>query len=165
MTHPHHVPIARDIMSTRLVTVRPELAIFDAMRILLRNKISGVPVVDADGAMIGMLSELDCLKVLASGEFYDDDHSEEGTVRDYMTEAARSVGPEVDVYTLAEYFVHHGVRRLPVVSGPNLLGQLSRRDVLRTIEEMGARRVPRKRYPDYREPVEHSASTAHLRGR
>ncbi|MFQ5418070.1 MAG: CBS domain-containing protein, partial [Myxococcota bacterium] len=103
MTHPHHVPIARDIMSTRLVTVRPELAIFDAMRILLRNKISGVPVVDADGAMIGMLSELDCLKVLASGEFYDDDHSEEGTVRDYMTEAARSVGPEVDVYTLAEY--------------------------------------------------------------
>jgi CBS domain-containing protein len=165
MAHPKHVPIAREIMATRLITVRPEIPIFEAMRTLLRNRVSGAPVLGDGGSLVGMLSELDCLKVLASGEFYDDDHSEAGTVRDYMTPVAQSVSPDLDVYSLAEYFLHHGVRRLPVVEGTQLLGQISRRDVLRTIEEMGAQRVPKKRYPDYRGPVERSASVSHLRSR
>ena len=165
MNDPRHVSTAREIMVTRLVTVQPDLPIFKAMRILLRNRISGAPVVDAEGALIGMLSELDCLKVLATGEFYDDDHSEEGTVRDYMTAVAQSVTPEIDVYTLAKYFLHHNVRRLPVVEGTSLLGQISRRDVLRKIEEMGARRARRKTYPDYRQPIERSQSVSHLHNR
>jgi CBS domain-containing protein len=165
MAQPRHVPIAREIMATRLITVRPDMPIFEAIRILLRNHISGAPVVDEAGALVGMLSELDCLKVVASGEFYDDDHSEEGTVRNYMTAVAQSVSPELDVYSLAEYFLHHGVRRLPVVTGSQLLGQISRRDVLRTIEEMGKQRVPKKRYPDYREPMERTSQVSHLHGR
>jgi len=153
-------------MTTRLVTVRPELPIFDAIRILLRNQISGAPVVDTGGSLVGILSELDCLKVLANGEFYDDDHSEEGCVRDYMTSVTQSIDPETDIYTLAQYFLNHTVRRLPVVvRGSILLGQISRRDVLRTIEEIGSKRVPRKRYPDYRAPMDRSDRTAHLHHR
>jgi CBS domain-containing protein len=163
--HSHSLPIAREIMTTRLVTVLPDLAIFDAIRILLRNQISGAPVVDASGALVGMLSELDCLKVLANGEFYDDDHSEKGIVRNYMTRVTQSIDPETDVYTLAQYFLNHTVRRLPVVRGSLLLGQISRRDVLRTIEEMGRKRVPRKHYPDYREPMDRADRTAHLHNR
>ena len=165
MPHSHSLPSAREIMTTRLVTVPPELPIFDAIRILLRNQISGAPVVDTSGALIGMLSELDCLKVLANGEFYDDDHSEKGVVRNYMTSVTQSIDPDSDIYTLAQYFLNHTVRRLPVVRGSQLLGQISRRDVLRTIEEIRRKRVPRKHYPDYREPVEHSQSTAHLHNR
>jgi CBS domain-containing protein len=165
MPHSHPLPIAREIMTTRLVTVSPDLPIFGAIRILLRNQISGAPVVDASGALVGMLSELDCLKVLASGEFYDDDPSEKGIVRNYMTRVTQSIDPEADIYTLAQYFLNHTVRRLPVVRGSQLLGQLSRRDVLRTIEEMGRKRVPRKHYPDYREPMDRADRTAHLHHR
>jgi CBS domain-containing protein len=166
MPQSHALPIARDIMTTRLVTVLPDQPIFEAIRTLLRNQISGAPVVDDGGALVGMLSELDCLKVIANGEFYDDDHSEEGFVRDYMTSVTQSIDPETDVYSLAQYFVEHTVRRLPVVvRGSVLLGQISRRDVLRTIEEMGRKRVPRKRYPDYRAPMDRADRTAHLHHR
>jgi CBS domain-containing protein len=165
MPQSQHLPIAREIMTTGLVTVRPDLPIFDAMRILLKNQISGAPVVDANGALIGMLSEFDCLKILANGEFYDDDRREEGTVADYMTAVARSVPPDLDVYSLVNFFLDHAVRRIPVVKDHKLLGQISRRDVLRTIEEMGKKRMRRKHYPDYREPGEFSQSTAHLRSR
>ena len=165
MPHSHSLPSAREIMTTRLVTVPPELPIFDAIRILLRNQISGAPVVDTSGALIGMLSELDCLKVLANGEFYDDDHSEKGVVRNYMTSVTQSIDPDSDIYTLAQHFLNHTVRRLPVVSGSQLLGQISRRDVLRTIEEIGRKRVPRKHYPDYREPMDRADRTAHLHHR
>jgi len=165
MAQTHHLPIAQEIMTTAVITVRPELPVFDAMRILLRHRISGAPVVEDEGALVGMLSELDCLKVLANGEFYDDDHSEEGTVRDYMSLGTRSVGLEVDVYSLSHYFLDHSVRRIPVLKGSKLVGLISRRDVLRAIEEMGRKRAQRKRYPDYRGPVEPSQSTAHLHNR
>jgi len=165
MPQSHSLPVAREIMTTRLVTVPPDLPIFSAIRTLLQNQISGAPVVDANDALVGMLSEVDCLKVLANGEFYDDDHSEEGMVRDYMTPVAQSIDPETDIYTLAQYFLNHTVRRLPVVRGSMLLGQLSRRDVLRTIEDMGRKRVPRKHYPDYREPMDRADRTAHLHHR
>jgi len=166
MPQSHSLPTAREIMTTRLVTVRPELPIFDAIRTLLKNQISGAPVVDAGGALVGVLSELDCLKVLANGEFYDDDHSEKGIVRDYMTSVTQAIDPETDVYTLAQYFLKHTVRRLPVVvRGSILLGQISRRDVLRTIEELGNKRVRRKHYPDYREPMDRADRTAHLHHR
>lgn len=165
MVQTRPVPTAAEIMTRKLVTIDPDLSIFAAMRVLLRNRISGAPVVDADGALIGILSELDCLKVLANGEFYDDDHSEKGTVRDYMTRVAQSVRSDVDVYTLAQYFLDHSVRRIPVVEDGVLMGQISRRDVLRTIEETGKKRIPRKHYPDYREPGAGLQRTGHLHSR
>ncbi len=82
-----------------------------------------------------------------------------------MTAVTQSARPDVDVYTLAQYFLDHSVRRIPVVEDGTLLGQISRRDVLRTIEEMGKKRVPRKRYPDYREPASGIQSTGHLHHR
>ena len=81
--HPSHaprVPTAADIMRRTLVTLTPEMPIFDAVRTLLKHEISGAPVVDADGRIVGICSELDCLRILASGEFYADDHREEGVV-------------------------------------------------------------------------------------
>jgi CBS domain-containing protein len=166
MPQSHPLPTARDIMTTRLVTVRPELPIFDAIRTLLKNQISGAPVVDGGGSLVGVLSEVDCLKVLANGEFYDDDRSEGGIVANYMTAVTRSIGPDTDVYTLVQYFLKHTVRRLPVVvRGSILLGQISRRDVLRAIEEIGRKRIPRKRFPDYNAPMDSIDRTAHLHNR
>ncbi len=152
MPDSHHVPTARDIMTHALITFRPETNIFEAIQKLVGRRISGAPVVDELGQMLGMLSELDCLNVLASDEFHDDDHSG-STVSDYMSTTFETAAPEADIYWLAQHFLQRSVRRFPVVEGGRLLGQVSLSDVLRGIEEMRKKRTPRKHYPDYREPA------------
>jgi len=153
MTDARRMPTAGDIMATSVVTLRPEVSIFVAMRTLLSKRISGAPVVAEDGKVVGMISELDCLRVLSSDEFYDGHQEEAGTVQDFMTEAGRTISPDMDLYAIAHYFLTTPVRRLPVVVDGRLLGQVSRRDVLATIEEMAKKRLPRKTYPDYRSPA------------
>jgi CBS domain-containing protein len=149
----HHVPTAKEIMTRRVVSVSPSLCIFEAIGLLLKNGISGAPVVDENGDLIGMLSELDCLRMLASDDFFDDDHADAASVGDFMTRDGQTIGREMDIFAIAQKFLDHAVRRLPVVEGRHLLGQISRRDVLRGMETMKKARVPRKHYPDYREPA------------
>ena len=150
MAESNRVPTARDIMATALVTLREEDSIVTAIRILLAKRISGAPVVDAEGSMVGILSELDCLRVLSSDEFYAGHQEEAGTVGHFMTEAGRTIPPELDLYAIAHYFLITPIRRLPVVEAGRLIGQVSRRDVLRGIESMIRRREFPKR-PDLRE--------------
>jgi len=138
-------------MQRSLFSVTPQMPINEAIRVLLKHKISGAPVLENE-SLVGMFSELDCLRVLASGEFYAADHSEEGIVADYMTRDFKWVEPGRDLYSLAQYFLTHAVRRLPVIENGNLLGQLSRRDVLRAMDQLGEKRMTQRRYPDYRGP-------------
>lgn len=147
------MPTAQEIMATSLITFKPETSIFDAIRTLINKRISGAPVVDAEGRMIGMLSELDCLRVLSSDEFYNGQQEEAGLVKDFMTEVGQSISPDMEVYAIAHYFLTTPVRRLPVLTdGRKLIGQVSRRDVLKVIDELSKKRL-RKHYPDYREPA------------
>ena len=150
----HHIPTAREIMAQSLITLAPDSSVFDAIRTLVKKRISGAPVVDSDGKMVGMLSEVDCLQVLSSGEFYSDDHREEGVVSDYMRVDFKHVGPELDIYAIAQYFLTHSVRRLPIMEDGKLIGQVSRRDVLIAMENLGESRVRKKHYPDYVEPAQ-----------
>lgn len=131
---------AEDIMTRRPVSVRADAAITDAIRLLLRRDISGVPVVDAAGELIGILSERDCLRVLAVGEYDSTDHGELRSVREFMTPPDHTVTPDVGIYTLADFFLTHHERRLPVISGGRLVGIVTRRDVLRGIRRMIRRR-------------------------
>jgi CBS domain-containing protein len=153
MSEPQRVPTAQEIMATSLITFRPEMSIFEAIRILISKQISGGPVVDAEGLVVGVLSELDCLRVLSSDEFYAGHQEEAGLVRDFMTAAGRTITPEMGVYAIAHYFLTMPIRRLPVVDNGRLVGQVSRRDVLKAIEELAKKRAPHKHYPDYREPA------------
>ncbi len=155
MRDPHdRIPTAREVMTTSLVTLSPDTKVLDAIRLMLKNQISGAPVLDETGHLAGMFSERNCLQVLTAGEFYSDDPREEGTVGNCMTQDFESVGPDIDIYSLSQRFLTHAVRRLPVIEDGELIGQVSRRDVLRAMEELGRARAPRKRYPDYREPSE-----------
>lgn len=156
----HRVPTAREIMVTSLVTFKPDMPLSSAMAVLLSKRISGAPVVDDDGMLIGMLSELDCLRVLSSDVFYANDQEELGRVEQYMTEMAVTISPDTDLYGIAHYFLTKGVRRLPVLERGKLIGQVSRRDVLRLIDEVCRKRSSRKHYPDYREPAKLSVPRA-----
>ena len=78
---------AADIMTRSVVTLSPDMDVYGALQRLLKKKISGAPVVDLDGHLVGVLSEKDCLKVL-TGEALDG--LPEGKVSDYMTRSVQS---------------------------------------------------------------------------
>ena len=125
---------AADIMTKRVVTLSPDDDIYAAMRVLLKKKISGAPVVHEAGAVVGVLSEKDCLKVLTAVAY---DGVPGGKVSNYMTGKVDAVAPSTSVYDLITRFVQTHYRRLPVTdSDGRLLGQVSRRDVLAVIESM-----------------------------
>jgi CBS domain-containing protein len=144
---------ARDLMTTSLVTFRPDQTILEAIQTMLRYRISGGPVIDSEEHLIGVLSELDCLRLLASDEFYQVDQEEGALVRHFMSAGGKTVPPDLGIYALSHYFLTTAVRRLPVIEGERLIGQISRRDVLRGMEEMSRKRLVRKRYPDYLQPA------------
>jgi len=153
MREPNPFLTARDLMTTNLLVFRPEQTLLEAIESLIKRSVSGAPVVDEQGRMIGMLSELDCLRMLATDEFYFQQQEEGALVKQFMSTGGRTVPPDLGIYAISHYFLTSPLRRLPVVEHEKLIGQVSRRDVLRGMEEMSRTRLVRKRYPDYREPA------------
>lgn len=153
MREPNQILTARDLMTTSLLVFRPEQTLLEAIENLIRWRVSGAPVADADGRMVGMLSELDCLRMLASDEFYLQQQEEGALVSQFMSTVGRTIPPDLGIYAISHYFLTSPVRRLPVIEHEKLIGQVSRRDVLRGMDEMIRKRLVRKHYPDYREPA------------
>lgn len=119
---------AKDFMVTRLVTLSPTVDVLDGVRMLLRNRISGAPVVDADGKFLGVFSEKCSMQVLLDAA-YDSLPSNE--VRAFMDTEAKTITPDTDLLTVAQVFLLTTFRRLPVIDDEGrLIGQVSRRDVL-----------------------------------
>jgi CBS domain-containing protein len=121
-----------DYMATHLLTFGPGDNVFEAMDRLLDHGVSGGPVVDADGRLVGILSEVDLIAVVMQGSYYE---QTQGLVRDYMKAPIDTVEAEMDIYSLAERFIRERRRRYPVLHEGRLVGQISRRDVLRAIRE------------------------------
>ena len=144
------VPVARDIMTRKLVTLGPDMIAPDAAEILLKNGISGAPVVDADGQLLGLLSEYDCLRAVAAADYEMDAHDVIETVRELMTTEVQTIPPDMGLFSIAHEFVQLRVRRFPVVEDGHLLGQVSRRDALRAAVEIHRKLIQaRHSYPDY----------------
>ena len=126
-----------DYMTRRLVTFTPDTNVVEAMRRLLKNSISGAVVVDADEQLVGILSEVDLMDVIIRDSYYDESL---GIVADYMKSPVDTISPDLDIYQLAERFSKEHRRRFPVVKDGKLVGQISRRDVLRAMEEFLSKR-------------------------
>jgi CBS domain-containing protein len=124
------LPKVRDCMDTRVHTLSPETDILEAVRSLLRQRVTGAPVVDEAGHVLGMLTEKDCLKLIVRGV---DAELPEGKVADFMETEITTVPPDMDVYFAAGLFLKHAFRRLPVVENDRLIGAITRFDILRVI--------------------------------
>jgi CBS domain-containing protein len=122
-----NIPVVKDLMATSLVTLRPSMSIYDAIELLLKNNISGACVVDDQKHLLGVLSEKDCLHIFASGALHQLPNA---IVADYMSKEVTTVEPDAGLFTVAEMFLKNTFRRIPVVEGGKLMGQVSRRDVL-----------------------------------
>ena len=120
--------VARDIMVTHLVTLTPDLDVFDAIDRLLKHKISGAPVVDADGNFIGVFSEHCSISLLVAAAY---DSAPTNCIGPFIDRDVATIEPETDLLTIAERFLNTHQRRLPVLDAGQLVGQISRRDVLK----------------------------------
>ena len=118
---------ARDIMTKRLIVLKRETGVYDAIETLTKNGISGAPVVDDYGNLVGIFSEKDCMRVLLTGQYHE---MPDATVGAYLTDTPFSIEPETDLLAIGQIFLTKEFRRLPVLEEGRLVGQVSRRDVL-----------------------------------
>ncbi len=120
-----------DFMTTHLATARPEMDLLALVDLLLIQGISGAPVVDQDGKLVGMISEQDCLRKILVGTYQGDVG---GRVEDAMTSPAETVKMGASILEVAEQMLVTNRRRFPVVDlEGRLRGQISRRDLLKAV--------------------------------
>lgn len=125
--------LVKDYMAKTLITFKPDTDVLDAVHELVAKRIAGAPVVDDEGNLIGMLSELDCMKVALNAGYHGDWG---GPVSDFMTVETKTVDGEMNIIDLAQVFIETRFRRFPVMQGNRLVGQISRRDALRALEQI-----------------------------
>jgi CBS domain-containing protein len=104
-----------------------------AVVFLLKHRISAVPVVDGEGDLVGILAEGDCLQAFLEDEYC---RCPTALVKDLMSSDVVTVNMDAHVLKAAELFMDNKFHSLPVLEGDRLVGQISRRDVIRAILRM-----------------------------
>jgi len=120
-------------MTNRVVTVRDSAMVDEVFELLLRHRISGMPVVNDDEHIVGVITERDLLNLLYNPE------TEQGQVSDYMTPNALTVEEDGLLIDAVELFLSRNVRRIPVVRDRKVVGVISRHDLVRYIREVRQR--------------------------
>ena len=123
----------RDYMTGKLISFTPETDVVDAIHSLVHHKIAGAPVVDNHGHLVGMLSEFDCLDVILKAGYHE---SPGGPVSALMSKDVKTVDANMSVFDVAQLFMESGFRRYPVVDDNRLVGQISRKDLLRALIDL-----------------------------
>ena len=125
-----------DYKTKEVVTFHPDQSIADAMDIFLEKRISGAPVVNDEGRICGILSEIDCLKIMVDEAMHNLPHGRIN-VSEYMSDGVSSVLDTADVLDVASKFLLTHFRRFPVVDhNGKLIGQVSRRDILQATRDL-----------------------------
>ena len=119
----------KTIMTTDVLFVKRQTPINQAIEILLENNITGLPVVNDDMTLAGIISEKDVLKLLSD---WNDDSDK---VEDYMTENVTSFDQDENLIAICECLVKNHFRRVPITAGGKLTGIISRKDVIKYILE------------------------------
>ena len=117
-----------DYMAKRLVTLTKDTNVIDAIKKLLDHKITCAPVIDSKGQLIGMFSEKDGMKVFLESVY---NQGMSGKVGEYMTTEIINIDAQTLIVDLAEKFQKSSVRSFPVFQEGELVGVISRVDVLR----------------------------------
>lgn len=146
-------PTARELMSSPVRTLRPHTSISEAQRILLRYGHSGLSVVDGQDRLVGVISRRDIDLALHHGFSH-------APVKGYMTTALKTIAPETSLTQIEALMVTYDVGRLPVLADGQLVGMVTRTDVLRQRQLEGATDM----LPETDEPVLQPLSAETLRG-
>ena len=144
---------AKDIMNKNVITVHQTATIAEIAKVLVDNDISGVPVVDDNGSLVGIVSEGDLLHKETSPrlpdfinilvaviyfngiERFNEDFKKlmAGQASSIMTDKVISVSEKTEVDQIAKLMLKHGIKRIPVVQNDKIVGIISRKDLVRLL--------------------------------
>ena len=130
--------LIKDCMHENPIKVQGSASIFDAMKLILDSRVSGLTVVDEENNVIGVISELDCLRTII-GNAYNEGSSSALAVTDFMTTTVDSCGPNDVIVDVAQAMLVKNQRRRPVVQDGKLVGQVSCRNILWAVGSFAAR--------------------------
>ena len=122
---------AKDIMTKEVLSVKQDTSLVDAIRLMAKNNISGIPVVEDDMTLIGIISEQDVLRLFHT---YPDE--QDRTVNDFMTQPALHFEQEESLLDICYCLRDNSNRRVPITSNGKVVGVISRSDIIKCILEL-----------------------------
>lgn len=120
---------------SKLITFSPDLKIAEAMQTLVSKDIAGAPVVNENDELIGMISEGDCMKKIANSRYYNIPLNDQ-SVKEYMETIVETIDGNKNIFDVAHMFCTSRRNRFPVVEDGKVVGQISRKDILKAALEM-----------------------------
>lgn len=123
----------KDYMVEDHLTFSPDVEVLEAINQLITHRLSGAPVVDGEGCLVGFLSEKDCLKVALNASYYE---QLGGPVSQFMTRDVVTLAADSSLADAVELFLAHPYRSYPVVAGSRVVGQLTRHEALQALKKL-----------------------------
>jgi CBS domain-containing protein len=120
---------------SEMVTFKPDQPIQDVIATIITKKIAGAPVLDDQHHLVGMISEKDCLRLIVD-QAYHNLPAETRKVSDYMTPKVQTLSPTTTIVEAAMEFLNSPIRRFPIVENDRLIGQVSRRHILKAAQDI-----------------------------
>jgi len=150
---------AKDVMTPSVLSTAPDASISDAARLMLQNRISGLPVIDGSGKLVGIITEGDFLRrseigtqrrrprwiefFIGPGRLADEYSRSSGrTVSDVMTHDVHAVAPDAPLEQIVREMERHRIKRVPVVDGGKVVGIVTRANLLRALASIADEVAP-----------------------
>lgn len=127
--NPNDIKVS-DYMTQKLITFRPDQSVLEVMDSLIKNKISGGPVVNEKNELLGIISEGDCMKQISESRYYNMP-MDDMLVEKHMVHEVETIDGNMNVFDAANKFVNSKRRRFPIIENGKLVGQISQKDVLK----------------------------------
>ena len=124
------------VQASKLITFKADTPVMEALDTLLKNRITGAPVLNSSGEVIGLIDDKDCLNIVVSGAYYNHPVDRD-TVSTYMSNVMKSITTDNSILDVANLFLTTPYKRFLIVDDHGkFVGQISRRDILRAIKDM-----------------------------
>jgi CBS domain-containing protein len=117
-------------MTTNLITFKPNQSVEEVIDSLIKNRISGCPVVNDNNELIGIISEGDCIKQISESRYYNMPSSD-SSVEKHMISNVETIDGNMNIFDAANKFLESKRRRFPIVENGKLIGQISQKDILK----------------------------------
>ena len=128
--------LVSDYMTKKLITFKPSDSLDHVINLLIKNKISGGPVVNDKNELIGIISEGDCMKHISDSKYYNMPMDSDNTVEKNMASEVETIDKNMNIFDAATKFISSKIRRFPIVENGKLIGQISQKDILKAALKM-----------------------------